>query len=166
MEASWQEQSERLTGTVLVEITGGQGEITTNCEADCHYRNGSFYVFFEESIAEDGRKGQLAFSSRLKISENKVTLKRTLVGSDARGKGHAMEMIYEKRNAGERGCLIDYPTPYGILRLEIQTRELTVTMSRERLLVEIRYLLLQEGREASQDALTIRISKKKKAALD
>lgn len=158
MAADWQEASKGLTGEVVLEIVGGQGEITTRCKADCYYRNGSFYLLFEENVAEDGKRGELSFSSRLKISEGRVTLKRSVSAQKGANSDHAMEMIYEKRAEGERGSLVEYPTPYGKLLLEIQTVELSISVLEEELVAEIEYLLLQEGQEASRDKLRIRVA--------
>ena len=70
-----------------------------------------------------------------------------------------MEMIYELREEGEKGSLIDYPTPYGILKLEIRTKEMDIRMMEEQLIAEIDYLLIQEGQEVGKDRLRIQVHK-------
>lgn len=158
MRDEWLERSEDLKGEVLLEIIGGQGEITTKCKADCYYRNGSFYLLFQENIAEDGKKGEITFSSRLKISQDQVILRRAITAPDGSSK-KAMEMTYRKQASDERGCVVDYPTPYGILRLEISTKELSVELGEGELNVDVSYLLLQEGQEAGGDQIRIRVRK-------
>ena len=159
MEDDWREVSALLTGKVDLEITGGHGEIKAKSVADCYFRNGSFYLLFQENIPEDGKEGRLIFSSRLKISRDRVSLKRNLVERGGKAAGHSMEMIYELREEGERGSLIDYPSPYGILKLEIQTRGMDIRVLEDQLIAEIDYLLIQEGQEAGTDRLKIKVGK-------
>lgn len=158
MEDHWQEASEHLTGKVTLEITGGQGDITTKHEADGYFRNGSYYLLFEENISEDGKAGNISFSSRLKISRDRVSLKRRMKGQGTKAPGHSMEMVYEMRGEEERGCLIDYPTPYGILKMEIRTKAMEVSLREKQLVAEIEYLLLQEDMEAGKDKLRIKVT--------
>lgn len=158
MTDEWLEHSGKLTGEVSLEIVGGQGEITTQCRADCYYRNGSFYLLFQENIAEDGKKGSLTFSSRLKIGKEQVVLRRSL-GDQGGTTKQVMEMTYRKLAADQSGSVIDYPTPYGVLRLEIRTEELSVLLQEGQLLAEISYLMLQDGREAARDQIKIRVIK-------
>lgn len=147
-------------GDVSLEITGGQGEIINCHEGQMFYKNGHHYVLFTEELTEDGGKAKQTFSSRLKIADDEVTLRRSLPARDGKGAGHVMEFVYRLRGEGERGCLVDYPTPYGMLRLEIRTQELSVERSDEAFEILARYAMLQEGQEVSRDQIKIRISKK------
>ena len=158
MGEEWLELSEGLKGEVELEITGGQGEIRTNCKADCYFRNGCFYLLFQENIAEDGKKGKLTFSSRLKISREQVVLHRSVVGEDGKSK-KVMDITYRELLPQERGQVIDYPTPYGSLQLELYTKELTVELREGQLQADIAYRLLQGEQEAAVDRIRIRAIK-------
>ena len=146
-----------LEGPVTLEIVGGDGEIVNCHEGQCYYKNGHHYILFAEELAEDGKKGNVTYSSRLKISEKEVRLRRSLPGMNGSPRAHVMEFIYLLREEGERGCLVDYPTPYGTLSLEILTKELTVERREAELLAKIRYVMLQEGQEINQGSLKISI---------
>lgn len=143
-----------LEGNVRLEITGGRGEIKNCYDGQCHYRNGHHYVLFQEEIEEDGGKGKVTFSSRLKLSDDQVTLRRSHLGEKT---AHVMEFVYRKQEAGERGCFVDYPTPYGIMRLEIRTQELRVEREKGELSCVARYVMLQEGHEISRDEVRITV---------
>ena len=146
-----------LEGPVTLEITGGNGEIVTCHEGQCYNKNGHTYVLFTEEMTEDGKKGNVTYSSRLKISEKEVRLRRSLPGTDQAPRAHVMEFVYLLRDEGERGCLVDYPTPYGTLSLEILTKELTVERKEAEIFAKICYVMLQEGQEISRDSLRISI---------
>ena len=150
-------EKKNLEGDVRLEITGGQGEITTVADARCYYKNKSYYLLFQEGIGEDGRENAVVFSSRLKISEEQVTLRRSLPGDDGKTSRPVLEMVYRKAAPDAPGHFVDYPTPYGKLRLEIRTDQLTVRETKDELTVKIQYRLLQEEQEASRDRLVIRI---------
>ncbi len=147
-------------GEVLLEITGGQGEIINRHEGQMFYKNGHHYVLFSEELSEDGVKGRTSFASRLKISDDEVTLRRSLPARDGAGSAHVMEFVYRLRGEGERGCFVDYPTPYGVLRLEILTEELSVERSEEEFLILAKYVMLQEGQEVSRDQIKIQVRRK------
>lgn len=150
-------EKKSLEGPVRLEITGGQGEITTVAAARCYYKNKSYYLLFQEGIGEDGRENAVVFSSRLKISEGQVTLQRSIPGDAGKGSRPVLEMIYRETAAEDPGCFVDYPTPYGKLHLEIRTDKLSIEETDEELTVAIHYRLLQEKQEAARDCLTIRI---------
>ena len=150
-------EKKSLEGQVRLEITGGQGEITTAVSARCYYKNKSYYLLFQEGIGEDGRENAVVFSSRLKISEDQVTLRRSTPGEDGQSSRPVMEMVYRVTPPDSPGHFMDYPTPYGKLHLEIRTDELTVRETEEEVTVTVQYRLMQENQEASRDRLTIRI---------
>ncbi len=152
-------EKKNLEGDVRLEIVGGQGEITTAVPARCYYRNKSYYLLFQEGIGEDGRENAILFSSRLKISEEQVSLRRSLPGDDEKTSRPVLEMVYRKTAPDVPGHFVDYPTPYGKLRLEIRTDQLTVRETEEELTVDIQYRLLQDEQEASRDRLVIRVSR-------
>lgn len=150
-------EDKHLEGEVWVEITGGQGEITTRTTGQCYRKNKSFYVLFQEGIEEDNRENAIPFSSRLKISQNQVILRRSMPGQDGKAGKVAMEMVYQKQAEDEAGCIVDYPTPYGVLHLEIRTDKLVIRETEDEVKIDIHYRLLQENREISEDGLVIRI---------
>ena len=147
-----------MEGQVSIEITGGRGEIVGRSEGQCYYKNGHHYVLFSEELSEDGKKGGVTFSSRLKISGDEVVLRRSLP-DDKGGARHVMEFTYRKRGEEEHGCMVDYPTPYGTMRLEIRTQELEIAHGEEEILAQIRYQMMQDSQEVSQDDLRIVIRK-------
>ena len=55
--------------------------------------------------------------------------------------------------------MVDYPTPYGTMRLEIRTQELEIAHGEEEILAQIRYQMMQDSQEVSQDDLRIVIRK-------
>ena len=147
-----------MEGQVSIEITGGRGEIVNRCEGQCYYKNGHHYVLFSEKLSEDGNDGNVTFSSRLKIGEDEVILRRSLPDGKA-GTKHVMEFAYRDRGEKEQGCRVDYPTPYGMMQLEIRTKELGITCGENEILVQVCYLMLQEGQEISRDELKIVVKK-------
>lgn len=151
-------EMEAWEGAVGIEIIGGRGEIQNCHEGQCRVRNGHLYVLFQEELTEDGGKGKTVFSSRLKISEDQVTLRRNL----ADGKGSTspvMEFLYREQKEDEPGCFVNYPTPYGVMQLEIRTRELRIDRSEREICLFVRYVMLQSGQEISEDKLKVRITK-------
>ena len=148
-----------MEGLVTVEITGGQGQIVSRAEGQYYEKNGHVYVLFTEDLAEDGKKGKATFSSRLKISDDEVILRRSLPEKAAKRGAHVMEFIYRKQAADERGCMVDYPTPYGIMKLEIRTKELQIDRGDDYLVAKIGYAMLQEGQEIICDGVKIVIRK-------
>ncbi len=150
-------EKKSLEGPVRLEITGGQGEITTAVPARCYYKNKSYYLLFQEGIGEDDRENAIVFSSRLKISEEQVTLKRSIPGDAGKASRPVLEMVYRKTASEDPGYFVDYPTPYGKLHLEIRTDGLSIKETDEELMVTIHYRLLQEKQEAVRACLTIRI---------
>ena len=160
-----------LEGNVKIEITGGQGQIRNCHEGRCYFRNGHVYVLFSETLTEDGRQGT-TFSSRLKISENEVILRRSLpsmtgeagtavksnmAGETGTAGKQVMEFVYRIQAEDDICCMVDYPTPYGLMRLEIRTRKLEIWQEEGQMEVQIEYVMLQEGQEINRDKLQIRI---------
>ena len=148
-----------MEGTVLVTITGGQGEITNTYEGQCYDKNGHHYVLFQEELTEDGGRDRVAFSSRLKIEENQVTLRRNAVSGEGAANKTVMEFIYREQAKGERGCMVDYPSPYGLMQLEIRTKKLRIAKEDGEIRVHVFYHMLQNGQEISRDELKIWIKK-------
>lgn len=153
------EEKSRLEGPVQLKITGGQGELTTSVPAQCYYKNKSYYLLFEEAVGEDDRKNAIVFSSRLKISEDRVTLRRSLSGEEKKTSRPVMEMVYRETGRDEPGHFLDYPTPYGKLCMEIRTDRLLIEETQEGMTVKILYRLLQEGKEVSRDRIIIQINR-------
>ncbi|MBR3509894.1 MAG: DUF1934 domain-containing protein [Lachnospiraceae bacterium] len=179
-----------LEGNVAIEITGGQGQIKNCHEGRCYLRNGHIYVLFSETLTEDGKQGA-TFSSRLKISENEVILRRSIpstardtgateaqgagkthaaevqgnrekhisesYGTDGKAGAHVMEFVYRIQAEEDIGCMVDYPTPYGLMRLEIRTRKLEIRREDKRMEIQIEYTMLQGGQEINRDKLHLQI---------
>jgi uncharacterized beta-barrel protein YwiB (DUF1934 family) len=158
-----------LEGEVRIEITGGQGQIRNCHEGRCYLKNGHIYVLFSETLTEDGKQGK-TFSSRLKVSENEVILRRSLPNAAEKPADHkaldvtggkpaarVMEFAYRIQAEDDLGCMVDYPTPYGLMRLEIRTTKLEISQEAERLEIQIEYTMLQEGQEINRDSLSIHV---------
>lgn len=143
-------------GSVRLTITGGSGEITTDTEARCYYKNKSYYLLFEEGIDEDGIKNAVVFRSTLKISGEQVSLRRSLKDAKAGSSETVMEMIYRKGTKDGPGHFVEYPTPFGKLLLEIRTDELILEETQDEVTATISYRLMQEGQVASEDRIVIR----------
>lgn len=151
-------EKESWNGAVAIEITGGSGEIRNRHQGQCRVRNGHLYVLFQEELTEDGGKGRTVFSSRLKISDDQVTLRRSLADGKG-GTSPVMEFLYREQKEDEPGCLVNYPTPYGVMQLEIRTKELRIDRSAQEIMLYVRYVMLQGGQEINGDELKIRIKK-------
>lgn len=147
-----------LEGPVLLEITGGQGEIVNRHEGQCYYRNGHHFILFREELPQDDGRSVTAFSSRLKISEDQVTLRRSLPGEE--GANAVMEFVYRVQEPKEPGCLVHYPTPYGVMDLEFMTKELRIEKRTGGMELYIRYVARQAGQEMIRDELKIMLRQK------
>lgn len=148
------EGAESLVGEVTISITGVNAGIRKDCEGQCYYRNGHVFALFQEEYEET------VFSSRLKVSPDQVILRRSLPGKEEKSAGTVMEFIYRRQEADEPGCFVDYPSPYGSMRLEVRTKELFVEKKEGELYVFVRYLLLQEGQEIHEEELRISLKRK------
>jgi len=146
--------ADHLTGKVQLEITGGNGDVTTRTQADCYYRNGRYYILFCEELDPE-KKGDAAFSSRLKISGEEVTLRRSRKNKQKNESRTVMEMIYRMGTKDGPGCMVNYPTPYGIIKLEIRTEEIFMEESADVLEVNIIYRMFQQEQEVSRDRIRI-----------
>ena len=154
MEKDVESLGEGLEGSVRLKVTGGRGQITGFHEGTCYCRGGHVYVLFQEELSEDGGKNKTVFSSRLKISEDQVILRRSLPGKDGRA-GTVMEFIYREQKPEEPGCFVNYPSPYGVLRLEIRTNRLLIERRKGEMHLTVRYAMLQEGMEIQRDEVKI-----------
>ena len=154
MEKDAEGMGEGLEGSVKVKVTGGEGRITGIHEGTCYCRGGNVYVLFREELWEDGGKNKTVFSSRLKIGGDQVSLRRSLPGKDGRA-GTVMEFIYREQKPEEPGCFVNYPSPYGVLRLEIRTSRLLIEKRKGELHLKSCYVMLQEGNEIGKDEVKI-----------
>lgn len=150
-------EKKKLEGPVALEITGGQGEISTKTIAQCYCKNQSYYLLFQEGIKEDNKADAISFSSRLKISDDTVVLRRSIPGDGDRPARVLMEMVYHESGKDEPGCFVDYPTPYGVMCLEIRTDRLTIEKTENMLEVRIEYRMLQDSQEVSRDKVQIKV---------
>ena len=66
-----------------------------------------------------------------------------------------MEMIYRMGTKDGPGCMVNYPTPYGIIKLEIRTEEIFMEESADVLEVNIIYRMFQQEQEVSRDRIRI-----------
>lgn len=106
---------------VMMKITGKQFSGTEQdqmefvTEGELYEKTGGLYIIYEESEIS----GMPGFRTRLKVTGDKVTMKRIGQGIT----GTEMEFELEKRYTG------NYYTPYGNLEMEILTNRLENTMT-------------------------------------
>lgn len=137
-----------MTKDVLVTIKGiqqdGTGELTrteTVCQGEYYFRNGSHYIFYEESSELSEENTQ----STLKLKGNVLELTRKGV-TGAR-------MIFE---VGKRHTA-DYATPFGMLQLETDTARILLLEEEDRIRIKAEYNLWANGEQLSECKLTVKL---------
>lgn len=120
---------------------GETGSTETVVTGEYYFRNGSHYILYEETAEDSGER----VKSSLKLKGNLLELNR---------KGAVnSRMVFE---TGKRHVL-DYATPFGLLRMETVTSQILCTEKENRLRIRAEYELWADGRKVSSCRLTIRI---------
>lgn len=130
----------RLTLTGCQQDESGEELVTeTHVPAQAYEKNGTLYLFYEES-SEDTRS----------VTRNRIKLKGNLLELTKQGEINT-RMVFEP------GCeyLTDYATPFGSLKILISTRALDIRTERNSLQIRIDYLLSSQGTLVSRCRLTL-----------
>ena len=137
-----------MTRNVLVTVKGvqrdGTGESCSTeitASGEYYFRNGSHYIFYEETSEDSGE----SVKNSLKLKENLLELNR---------KGAVnSRMVFE---AGK--CHVtDYATPFGMLRMETATSRILCMKEEDRIRIKVEYELWADGAQVSSCRLTIAI---------
>lgn len=137
-----------MTKEVLITVKGVQrddaGEMSsleTVVHGEYYFRNGSHYIFYEETAGDSGDK----IKNSLKLKGNTLELIR---------KGAVdSHMIFEtdKRHAA------DYAAPFGMLRMETVTFRILLLEEEEHIRIEAEYDLWANEAFVSRCKLTINL---------
>lgn len=120
---------------------GEAGSTETVVTGEYYFRNGSHYILYEETAEDSGER----VKSSLKLKGNLLELNR---------KGAVnSRMVFE---TGKRHVM-DYATPFGLLRMETVTSQILCAEKENRLRIRAEYELWADGRKVSSCRLTIRI---------
>lgn len=120
---------------------GETGSTETVVSGEYYFRNGSHYILYEETAEDSGER----VKSSLKLKGNLLELNR---------KGAVnSRMVFE---TGKRHVL-DYATPFGLLRMETVTSRILCTEKEECLRIRAEYELWADGRKVSSCRLTVKI---------
>lgn len=121
--------------------TGNQDSTEITVSGEYYFRNGSHYIFYEET---DGDSGEHVKNS-LKIKGNLLELNRKgMVNS---------RMVFE---TGKRHAM-DYATPYGVLRMETVTSRILFSEGAEDIGILLEYELWMEETLVSVCELTLKL---------
>lgn len=137
-----------MTKNVLITVKGVQqddaGEMSSSetvVHGEYYFRNGSHYIFYEETVEDSGEK----VKSNLKLKGNTLELIR---------KGAAdSRMIFE---TGKRHA-VDYATPFGVLKMETVTFQILLLEEEEHIRIEAEYDLWANEAFVSRCTLTINL---------
>lgn len=132
---------------VLLTLTGCQrgqtGDETVtelSTEAECHERNGSLYILYEEK-AEDGS-----------LTKNIIKHKPRLLELTKKGTVNTY-MVFEPG----REHMTDYSTPFGLLRLGVLTKSVEARREGDYMEITADYTLTEHKKVISECKIFIRI---------
>ena len=114
-------------------------EITVSGEY--YFRNGSHYIFYEETEEELGE-----------LVKNSLKLKGNLLVLNRKGAVNS-RMVFE---TGKRHVL-DHATPFGLLRMETVTSRILCTEKEDHLRIRAEYELWADGMKVSSCRLTVKV---------
>ena len=121
--------------------TGETGSTETVVSGEYYFRNGSHYILYEETAEDSGER-----------VKNSLKLKGNLLELNRKGAVNS-RMVFE---TGKRHVL-DYATPFGLLRMETVTSRILCTEKEECLRIRAEYELWADGRKVSSCRLTVKI---------
>lgn len=120
---------------------GETGSTETVVSGEYYFRNGSHYILYEETAEDSGER-----------VKNSLKLKGNLLELNRKGAVNS-RMVFE---TGKRHVL-DYATPFGLLRMETVTSRILCTEKEECLRIRAEYELWADGRKVSSCRLTVKI---------
>lgn len=120
---------------------GETGSTETIVPGEYYFRNGSHYILYEETAEDSGERIQ-----------NSLKLKGELLELNRKGAVNS-RMVFE---AGK--ChVLDYATPFGMLRMETVTSRILCSSDEARLRIRAEYELWADGMKLSSCRLTVKI---------
>lgn len=120
---------------------GETGGTETVASGEYYFRNGSHYIFYEET-AEDSAG----------LIKNSLKLKGNLLELNRKGAMNS-RMVFE---TGKRHVL-DYATPFGLLRMETVTFRIHCMEKEDHLRIRVEYELWADDVKVSSCRLTVKI---------
>lgn len=131
----------QLTLTGMQRDEEGQENITRlSARAEYYLKDGSHYILYEENQPASG------------LTKNTIKFKSNLLEVTKRGAVNS-RMVFEKG----KEHMMDYATPFGLLRLGVLTHEIVSRQSENSLKIQAHYSLTQEGQPFSYCKITINI---------
>lgn len=121
--------------------TGEAGITETTAAGEYYFRNGSHFIFYEETTEDSGEP-----------IKNSLKLKGGLLELNRRGAVNS-RMVFETG----KGHVLDYATPFGLLRMEAVTARILCTEEEDRLRIRAEYELWADGMRVSSCRLNIKV---------
>lgn len=121
--------------------TGEAGITETTAFGEYYFRNGSHYIIYEETAEDSGER-----------IKNSLKLKGGLLELNRRGAVNS-RMVFETG----KSHVLDYATPFGLLRMETVTARILCTEEEDRLQIRAEYELWADGRRVSSCRLNIQV---------
>lgn len=120
---------------------GETGSTETIVPGEYYFRNGSHYILYEETAEDSGERIQ-----------NSLKLKGDLLELNRKGAVNS-RMVFETG----KSHVLDYATPFGLLRMETVTSRILCRPEGARLRIRAEYELWADGRKLSSCRLTVKI---------
>jgi Uncharacterized protein conserved in bacteria len=120
---------------------GGSGSTETAACGEYYFRNGSHYIFYEETAEDSG--GSI---------KNSIKLKGNLLELNRKGAVNS-RMVFETGKCH----VTDYATPYGMLRMETVTSRILCVEEEDSIRIRVEYELRADGARMSLCRLTIKM---------
>lgn len=121
--------------------TGNRDSTEITASGEYYFRNGSHYIFYEETGGDSGER-----------VKNSLKLKGNLLELNKKGMVNG-RMVFE---TGKRH-VTDYATPYGILRMETETSRIGLSEEAEGIRITLEYELWMEQTRISVCELTMKL---------
>ncbi len=121
------------------DAAGGEDRTEISIPGEYFFRNGSHYLFYEETAEDTGER-----------TRNSLKLKGNVLELNRKGAVNS-RMIFE---AGKRHVM-DYATPFGLLRMETAASGILCGEEEGRLQIRAEYELWADGARVSSCRLTI-----------
>lgn len=119
---------------------GETGSTETTASGEYFFKNGSHYIFYEESAEESGG-----------LIKNSLKLKGNVLELNRKGAVNS-RMVFETG----KSHVVDYATPFGMLRMETVTSRILFLEEEDRLQIKAEYELWADGVKISSCRLTVK----------
>lgn len=119
---------------------GETGSTETTATGEYYFRNGSHYIFYEETAEDSGER-----------IKNSLKLKGGLMELNRKGAVNS-RMVFETG----KSHVLDYATPFGLLRMETVTARILCSSEEACLRIRAEYELWADGRRLSSCRLDMK----------